>query len=110
MAALPSDRFPITHGIVALSGGVLGMWAAGASIAARTRGEARFGVRRVAGALTLALAAGNALLYVYVAYLRGPETLAQPVVQKLATLLLVIWMLSTVQQARRGTGSAAPTS
>jgi hypothetical protein len=101
MAVLPSDRFPIAHGGVALAGALLGMWAAGASLAHRTMHEPPLGVRRVAGLLLLACAAGNAALYIHVAYLGGPETVAQPIVQKLATVALVIWMSSTVRQARQ---------
>jgi hypothetical protein len=101
MALFPSDRFPIAHGVVALCGGVLGMWAACVSVATRSLAEPRVGLRRAAGTLVLIFAASNALLYVYVAYLRGPETVAQPIAQKLATLALLVWMSSTVQQARR---------
>jgi hypothetical protein len=101
MALLPSDRFPIAHGVVALCGGAHGMWAAGVSVATRSLVEPRIGLRRAAGALVLVFAASNALLYMYVAYLRGPETVAQPIAQKLATLALLVWMLSTVDQARR---------
>jgi hypothetical protein len=101
MAFLPSDRFPISHGVVALTGALLGMWAAGASIAERAAREPRVGVRRSAGALLIVCAAGNVALYVYVTYLGGPETVAQPILQKLATAALVIWMLSTVRLMRQ---------
>jgi hypothetical protein len=99
MAALPSDRYPVAHGVVALAGAASGMLAGAMSALLRLSGEPRLGARRVAAALTLGFAASNAGLYVYVAYLRAPETLAQPVVQKLATLLLVIWMMLTVRRA-----------
>lgn len=101
MAIFPSDRYRTLHGVVALAGAVLGMLAAGASVAMRARNEPRCSLRRSSGVLTLALAACNAVLYVHVAYLSGPETVAQPIVQKLATLLLLGWMFSTVQYARR---------
>jgi hypothetical protein len=99
MAALPSDRYPVAHGVVALAGGAAGMLAGAMSARLRLRGEPRLGARRLAAALTLGFAASNACLYVYVAYLRAPETLAQPLAQKLATLLLVIWMTLTVRRA-----------
>jgi len=101
MALLPSDRFPIVHGVVALSGALLGMLAATASVSLRAQGEPRASSRRVSGVLMLLFAAGNALLYVHVSYLGGAETVAQPLVQKLATLLLLGWMFATVQHARR---------
>jgi hypothetical protein len=101
MAVLPTDRYSVAHGVVALSGAALGMWAAATSVAERLPGEAALALRRVSGALTLVAAAANAILYVHVAYLRGPENIAQPLVQKLATLCLVTWMLSTVRSAQR---------
>ena len=107
MAVLPTDRYSVAHGMVALSGAALGMWATATSVAERLPGEAPHGFRRVSGVLTLLAAAANAALYVYVAYLHGPENIAQPVVQKLATLLLITWMLSTVRAAAR---SCSPSS
>jgi hypothetical protein len=101
MTIFPSDRYRVVHGVVALAGALLGMLATAASVAARAPGEPRFSLRRTSGALTLLLAACNAVLYVHVAYLGGPETMAQPIVQKLATLVLLGWMFCTVQLTRR---------
>jgi hypothetical protein len=100
MTVFPSDSDRIVHGVVALAGALLGMLAAAASLSARAPGEPRFSLRRSSGVMVLALAASNALLYVHVAYLGGPETVAQPIVQKLATLALLGWMFSTVHHAR----------
>jgi hypothetical protein len=100
MTVFPSDSYRIVHGVVALAGALLGMLAAAASVSVRALGEPRFSLRRGSGVLALALAACNALLYVHVAYLAGPETVAQPVVQKLATLALLGWMFSTVHHSR----------
>jgi hypothetical protein len=100
MTVFPSDSDKLVHGVVALGGAVLGMLAAGVSVSVRAAGEPRFSLRRSSGVLALALAASNALLYVHVAYLEGPETVAQPIVQKLATLMLLGWMFSTVHHAR----------
>jgi hypothetical protein len=99
MAVLPSDRYPVAHGVVALAGAASGMLAGAMSAALRVPGEPQLATRRIAAALTLLFALLNAGLYVYVAYLGGPETLAQPVVQKLATSSLLVWMLITVRQA-----------
>jgi hypothetical protein len=107
MTLFPSDSHRIAHGVVALAGALLGMLAAAASVAVRAPGEARFSLRRSSGALALLLAACNALLYIQVAYLGGPETVAQPIVQKLATLMLLAWMFSTVQHARTPPRSVA---
>jgi hypothetical protein len=99
MAVLPSDSHPLAHGLVALAGGFAGMVAGAQSAALRLEDEPPLASRRVAAALTLSFAASNAGVYVYVAYLHGAETLAQPVVQKLATLSLVIWMMITIRRA-----------
>jgi hypothetical protein len=55
----------------------------------------------MSGAAALVLASINAVLYVHVAYGGGEETAAQPLVQKLATGALLIWMLTTVREAQR---------
>ncbi len=99
LALLPSDRQPIWHGVVALSGGLLGIGAALLCVSAWLPSEPRFGMRRVSGGAALLLGLLNAALYVHVAYAGGQESMAQPVVQKLATLALVAWMLSTIQRA-----------
>ena len=101
MVLLPSDRHPIAHGVVALAGGVLGVMAAALSIGTRVPGEVRLSLRRCAGALALLLALLNALLYVHVAYLHGPDGVLLPSVQKLATASLLAWMLGTVARCAR---------
>jgi hypothetical protein len=98
-ALLPSDAHPVVHGVVALSSGALGMTCTALCLARLTQREGRFSVRRCLGAAALLLSASNAALYVYVAYGGGPETPAQPSVQKLATLALLAWMVSTLLTA-----------
>ena len=98
MALLPSDAHPIWHGVVALTGGGLGMTGA-ALCCVRCGVEARYSTRRLSALSTLLLAAVNAALYIYVAYAGGPETLLQPSVQKLATLALLFWMSATLRRA-----------
>jgi hypothetical protein len=98
MALLPSDAHPLWHGVVALAGGGLGMSCA-ALCCVRCGAEARYSPRRLSASATLLLAAVNAALYIYVAYARGPETLLQPSVQKLATLALLLWMSATLRAA-----------
>jgi hypothetical protein len=101
MAFLPSDQYPILHGAVALGGGLLGIGCAWVCVATRLGEEARASVRRVSGMVALVLAVLNATLYVYVAYGGGDETAAQPLVQKLATAALLVWMLTSVREAQR---------
>jgi hypothetical protein len=95
-ALLPSDANPVLHGGLALSSGTLGMSCAALCVAARREGESRRSARRCLGWAALLLAASNAALYIYVAYCGGPETPAQPSVQKLATLALLAWMVRTL--------------
>lgn len=108
MALLPSDDYPLLHGLVALGGGLLGVASAAVCAATSLPGETSWSARRVSGGLALALACLNAALYVYVAYAGGDETIAQPIVQKLATAALLTWMLTTVREAR-ARGPAKPT-
>ncbi|HEU4579298.1 MAG TPA: hypothetical protein VFS67_13630 [Polyangiaceae bacterium] len=98
MALLPSDAHPVWHGVVALAGGGLGMTCA-ALCCIRCPAEPRYSLRRASAYAALLLAALNAALYIYVAYVHGPETPLQPGVQKLATLALVLWMAVTVRRA-----------
>ena len=99
MVLLPSDAHPVLHGAIALAGAGLGIGCAAACIAQRAPAERRWSARRVSGAAALLFGAANAGWYIYVAYLGGPETAVQPVLQKLATLALLVWMLSTLRRA-----------
>jgi hypothetical protein len=101
LAAWPSDEQPLLHGVVALCSGVTGIACAAVCVAARLPDETGASLRRVSGALALGLGSLNAALYVYVAYAHGRETLVQPLVQKLATVALLIWMSSTLLVADR---------
>jgi len=99
MALLPSDAYPVLHGAIALLGAGLGSACVGLCVARRLPEEKNWSLRRVSGAAALLFGVGNAGWYVYVAYLAGPETPTQPVLQKLATLALLVWMLSTLRCA-----------
>jgi hypothetical protein len=101
MALLPSDAYPVLHGLLALAGAAYAIACVGICSAPRLPEERSWSLRRVSGGALLAFGLGNAGWYVYVAYLGGPETLTQPVLQKLATLSLLVWMLSTLRRAAR---------
>lgn len=100
MVALPSDRHPLLHGAVALAGGALGISCAVACVATGFRGERALSFRRCSGAAALLLGVLNALLYVHAEYGGGEETVWHPLVQKLATVALLGWILSTARAAR----------
>lgn len=101
-SVLPSDRHPILHGAVALTGGLLGAVAGASCSYARLPDEPRHSARRVLGACAVVLALANAALYAHVAYGGGAETVAQPLVQKLATLALLAWMAAVLASGARG--------
>ena len=93
VALLPSDRFPVLHAPAVLSAGGLG-FACGcicAVWAMRHFDRARmFGV---ASLVLVSAAAVNLGLYVWVAYLRGVDTVVLPVAQKVATVALLVWIV-----------------
>lgn len=99
VALFPSDRQPVLHGGVALAAAALGTTAAAISIRARMPGEEKASLRRLTGLGLLFSAFCNAALYVAGAYAGTPQPLAEPLVQKLATLSLLAWMLSTLHIA-----------
>jgi hypothetical protein len=101
MALLPSDAHPVLHGLLALAGGGIGMLCGAFCCVERLVDEARHSLRRVSGGAAVFFGAANAALYLYVAYGGGQETIAQPSVQKLATVALLVWMSSTLTRAAR---------
>jgi hypothetical protein len=99
VALFPSDRQPVLHGGVALAAAALGASAAAISLWARIPGEEKASLRRLTGLGLLLSAFCNAVLYVTGAYAGAPQPLAEPLVQKLATVSLLAWMLSTLHAA-----------
>lgn len=99
VAILPSDRFPAAHPVLTLSAGGLGFLAAtilvGRALGVRSRVEAGLGIA------TLLAASLNIVLYVQAAFLEAPLDPRLPGIQKIATLLLLAWMVSALLSARR---------
>jgi len=101
VALMPSDRFPHWHGPVVLTAGGLG-FICGISCAGFAVRAWRKAPLFAATSLFLLLCASlNLVLYVWVAYLRGPETVVLPVAQKLATLGLLAWMAAGLRASAR---------
>jgi hypothetical protein len=106
VALLPSDRFPGAHGPAVLSAGGLG-FVCGCLVSAWALSH--FGQARwfAASSLVLVAAAGlNLVLYVYVAYLAGHDTVVLPAAQKVATLALLVWLVSGLAAAEAPPPSA----
>lgn len=101
VALMPSDRFPRWHAVVVLTTGGLGFACGvlcGAFALSRFRAQPLF----AATSLFLLLCASvNLVLYVWVVYLHGPETVVLPAAQKLATLGLVAWMVAGLRVSAR---------
>jgi hypothetical protein len=94
VALVPSDRFPVLHGPAVLSAGGLG-FACGCICASwAVQNVRRAGAFAALSLLLMAFASVNLVLYVWIAYFHGGESVALPIVQKLATLSLVAWMVA----------------
>jgi hypothetical protein len=101
MVLFPSDRSPLLHGGVALAAAGCGLVGTAWLSAICLPGEAYLSLRRSSGGATFCLALANAGLYVSNWSVRPGWSWAEPSVQKLATLSLVIWMLSTLRAVCR---------
>jgi len=98
---LPSDRFPTWHApAVLLAGGcgfICGISCGHFAVRSR-RTVPWFAASSVA---LLLFASVNLVLYVSVQYLDGPDTVVLPAAQKLATLSLVVWMVTGLRASAR---------
>lgn len=92
VAVTPSDRCPSLHAPAVLCAGGLGFACGclGALQALRDFRQAPWFALSSLG--LIALAATNLVLYVWVAYCQGGDSLVLPAVQKLATLALLVWI------------------
>lgn len=101
VALVPSDRFPKVHAPAVLLAGGLGLWSG------ILLGQFALKARRsqpwlaVTSLFLLCAASTNMALYIWVAYLHGPETVVLPAVQKLATVGLLAWMLAALAASAR---------
>lgn len=101
VALVPSDRFPSVHPPAVLTAGGLG-FACGCVCSAFALTRFRQLPVFAASSLVLVAAAGtNLALYVHAIYFEASETLVLPVSQRLATLALLVWIVS-------GLAAAAP--
>ena len=110
VALVPSDRFPVIHAPAVLTAGGLG-FVCGCVCSAWAFAQRRASpVFALSSFLLVGAAAVNLVLYVRVAYFDGPNTIALPVVQKLATLALVAWMVAGLSVSAHRARPCAPSN
>ena len=95
---LPTDRFSDLHGVVTVTAGILGTGGASLAVIAALRDGRRPSV--FLGLLTLAAAFGSLGIYMVELMAGGPPRLAVPVLEHIAAVLLVAWMLAFEAEAR----------
>lgn len=100
VALLPSDRFPRLHAPVVLTAGVLGLLCGVACGRAALAKRRLFPLFAAASLALLVAASVNLVLYVRAVYFHASETVVLPVAQKLATLGLLLWMVTGLRAAR----------
>jgi len=96
---LPSDRFSCLHGVAVVAAGFPGLGAALLATVGLVREKSSRIVTTVAIA-TLAVAAVDFSIYVDELITRGPPRLLVPVLERIATILLVVWMVTSTARAR----------
>jgi len=103
VALTPSDRFAVAHQCAVLTAGPLGVVAGGLAVVGLVRAGGRAWWLAVIAGATLALAAIDALLYAWHLMWPTPCPLALPLLQKVAALGGLAWMLAVaIQGFRRG--------
>jgi len=93
VVALPSSSFPVLHGAAVLCAGPLGIAAAIIAAVVQARDRAQRPLSWLAFAVLLA-SATNLVFYAHAYATSTPAWHALPAVQKVATALLVSWMLA----------------
>ena len=100
VALVPSDRFPAIHPPAVLTAGGLG-FACGAVCSAWAIAHFRRAPVFALSSLVLVTAAAlNLALYIHVAYFKATDTIVLPISQKMASLALVLWLVSGLAAAR----------
>jgi hypothetical protein len=102
-ALMPSSRFGVLHGIAVVVAGVPGLTAAALAVAGLARAEARPSAAAMVGGGMLTFAVADFAMYARTMLHGGPGPILLPVAQKVALLLLMVWML-VIARDRRGSG------
>jgi len=104
VALLPYDTLQLSHSVATLAAGACGALAVCCLVLGRAW-PLRLRWSLVWGAGLLLAMLANIVLYVGLVVRRDGTPPAMPGVQVLATLLLVLWVASTLAELRRGPGS-----
>jgi molybdopterin-guanine dinucleotide biosynthesis protein A len=107
---LPSDRFGAMHGVAVVSAGIPGLAAALLSLHAVLRERAHARAVVVLGSLALGVATVDFALYVSELLSGGASQLAVSVLERIATALLLAWMLAVAHEAYGAAPETASTS
>lgn len=96
---MPTDRFGVLHGVAIILAGVPGLGAAVLAMIALLRSpRLRRSAMAVVGLATLLAAALDFGLYVHELATHGGPRLAVPVLERVAALLLALWMVLIARQ------------
>lgn len=95
---LPTDRYSHLHGLVTMTAGLVGTGGALLAVVAAVRDTRRPSIWL--GVLTLAAAFGSLGVYLVELVAGGPPRLAVPVLEHVAAVLLLIWMLAFEAEKR----------
>lgn len=98
VVALSSDRFPSLHGVAVVSAGIPGLAASLVSLHAIVREQRDARAVILLGASALGVAAVDFALYVWELVSGGGSQLAVSVLERLATALLLAWMLAVARE------------
>lgn len=94
VVALPTDRFGDWHGIVITMAGLPGLTAGWLATAGLVRERSGLRLVTLLSVATLVVAAADFAIYVDEVIRGGPPRLAVPVLERIAGLLLVAWMIA----------------
>jgi hypothetical protein len=106
VALMPSERFGLLHGALALASGALGILAALCAVVALCRSSSPARWLGRLGICTLAVGALDALLFAHHLGDAAPPPLLLPAAQKVAAVLLCAWMIGTAWLIRRSSPRA----
>jgi hypothetical protein len=106
VVALSSDRFPTLHGVAVVSAGIPGLVASLVSLHAVVRERTSARAVILFGALALGVATVDFALYVSELLTGGGSQLAVSVLERIATALLLAWMLAVAHEAAYTAGRA----
>ncbi len=101
---LPTDRYSGLHAIAIVTAGVPAILATLVGWLALVRERARYGVPALLGGAFLVVSAADFAVYVNEVATSAPPTVLLPVLERIATLLALAFMVAVAREARRACG------